>query len=163
MVFLQPFQNIYWQLFVHLSQNWGSDSHLGCLKLVQTYWQKMQNAKNKMQKTQMRIHLAPQNDQLNLSFVKDECIVGKKIWSEMVVKWPFMIQFHFESVYVHWLSTAGFTIVKRTLVGPKPSPWFSTLSCFACLFLHMSVNGIGNQSKYLNNGLIRLKFILENY
>ena len=60
----------------------------------------MQNAKNKMQKTQMRIHLAPQNDQLNLSFVKDECIVGKKIWSEMVVKWPFMSQFHFESVYI---------------------------------------------------------------
>ena len=32
---------------------------------------------------------APQNDLLNLSFVKDFYVVAKK-WPEMVIKWPFM-------------------------------------------------------------------------
>ena len=31
----------------------------------------------------------PQNDRLNLSFVKDFFVVAKK-WPEMVIKWPFM-------------------------------------------------------------------------
>ena len=34
---------------------------------------------------------APQNDRLNLSFVKDFYVVAKK-WPEMVIKWPFMSQ-----------------------------------------------------------------------
>ena len=33
---------------------------------------------------------APQNDRLNLSFVKDNLLVGKK-WPVMVVKWPFIL------------------------------------------------------------------------
>ena len=32
---------------------------------------------------------APQNDRLNLSFVKDLYVVTKK-WPDMVVKWPFL-------------------------------------------------------------------------
>ena len=43
---------------------------------------------------------APQNDHLNLSFVKDDHTNGK-IWPEMVVKRPFMSQFHFESEYTN--------------------------------------------------------------
>ena len=34
-------------------------------------------------------HSLPQNDGLNLSFVKDINVVAKK-WPKMVVKWPFM-------------------------------------------------------------------------
>ena len=34
-------------------------------------------------------HSAPQNDSLNLSFVKDVNVVAKK-WQKMVIKWPFM-------------------------------------------------------------------------
>ena len=45
------------------------------------------------------IRYAPQNDPLNLSVVKDEHTNGKK-WPEMVVKRPFMSQFHFESEYI---------------------------------------------------------------
>ena len=46
-----------------------------------------------------QIRYAPQNDPLNFSVVKDEHTNGKK-WPEMVVKRPFMSQFHFESEYI---------------------------------------------------------------
>ena len=41
---------------------------------------------------------APQNDRLNLSFVKDNHVGGKK-WPGMVVTWPFISIFHFRSDY----------------------------------------------------------------
>ena len=41
---------------------------------------------------------APKNDHLNLSFVKDINMVGKK-WPEMVLKQSFMTQFWIEAVY----------------------------------------------------------------
>ena len=34
-------------------------------------------------------YLAPQDDGLNLNFLKDVIVVAKK-WPKMVVKWPFM-------------------------------------------------------------------------
>ena len=40
----------------------------------------------------------PQNDRLNLSFVKDNRTEGKK-WPEMFVQQPFMSHFHFKSDY----------------------------------------------------------------
>ena len=43
-------------------------------------------------------HKAPQNDRLNLSFVKEVHVIGKK-WPEMVVKLTFIILFHFRTVY----------------------------------------------------------------
>ena len=39
--------------------------------------------------TKILTHQAPQNDRLNLSFVKDINVVAKK-WPKMVIKWPFM-------------------------------------------------------------------------
>ena len=47
--------------------------------------------------------LAPQNDRLNLSFVKDNHIFGEK-WPDMVVKWPYI------SCHIFW--------VHRTLARP---------------------------------------------
>ena len=38
----------------------------------------------------------PQNDRLNLSFVKDKHVVGEK-WPDMVVTWPF-IRYYFLGV-----------------------------------------------------------------
>ena len=37
----------------------------------------------------IQTRLASQNDRLNLSFVKDKHVVGKK-WPGMVVTWPFI-------------------------------------------------------------------------
>ena len=36
-------------------------------------------------------HQATQNHHMNLKFVKDDHIVGKKKWPEMMVKWPFIL------------------------------------------------------------------------
>ena len=42
---------------------------------------------------------APQNDPLNLNFVKETYAIGKK-WPEMAIKQPFIIFFHFQTVYM---------------------------------------------------------------
>ena len=49
----------------------------------------------KMQKSQKK-NTTPQNDCLNLSFVKDIKVVGKK-WLEMVIKWTFVSDNNFET------------------------------------------------------------------
>ena len=93
----------FWLLHRYLSQNWGSDGHLKCWTKQSKKTQKNHNINQsfftKLQKTRNRnvcvlshtyqLRSAPQNDCLNLSFVKD-IHVGAKKWQEMVAKWPFI-------------------------------------------------------------------------
>jgi hypothetical protein len=74
----------------HFFANWGSDGHFEVLnrsksQLIQKLWH--------ITGSGFQTRLAPQNDRLNLSFVKDIHVVGEKMTSTPVVlKRPFSVR-----------------------------------------------------------------------
>ena len=129
MAVLRPLLVIFCQLHKHLSQNWGSDGHFEVLyKSLNLIWFQSYDKNEEHAKTPKTLHrlifftkfqnknrnsfilwqeqlgFRPQNDRLNLSFVKDIHIVGKK-WPEVVLKRPFSIRKFWETPSVKNICT----------------------------------------------------------